>query len=95
MRDAGGLAQGDSTGSGGKQSKLGFILETEQDLLTDPTWEVRDGEEFRFGARTESPLTVNGKGYRRTRFGQGGQNVSKIRSLLWNTSSLKSLLEIM
>lgn len=64
-------------------------------MLTDPTWEVRDGEEFRFGARTESPFTVNGEGYRRARFGQGGQNVSKIRSLLLNTSSLKSLLEIM
>ena len=64
-------------------------------MLTDPTWEVRDGEEFRLGARTESPFTVNGDGYRRDRFGQGEQNVSKIRSLLLNTSSLKSLLEIM
>ena len=42
MRDAGGLDQRDSTGGGGKRSKFGFILETEQDLLTDLTWKVRD-----------------------------------------------------
>lgn len=69
MRDAGGLDQRDSTGGRGKRSKFGFILGTEQDLLTDPTWKVRDREELRFGARTESPFTVNGEGYRRARFG--------------------------
>lgn len=95
MRDAGGLDQRDDTGGGGKWSKFGFILETEQDLLTDPMWKGRDREELRFGARTESPFIVDGEGYRRARFGQGGRNVSKIRRMLLDTSSLQSPLEIM